>query len=183
MFRYEEVKNDKKLIMALTGISKEEFEKLVPIFEESWEEYINNNYKNREERKRKYGGGRKENLENIKDKLLFILYYTKVYPLQEVLAFEFGMSQSTANEWIYILSTILKETLDKGKYLPERNPEEIETKLDADNNKEYAIDGTERRIHRPSNEAKQEQYYSGKKKPTHLKILSLALSKLRKSSI
>lgn len=183
MFRYEEIKNDKKLIMALTGISKEEFEKLLAIFEESWKEYINKIYKTRPGRKREYGGGRKENLENIEDKLLFILYYTKVYPLQEVLAFEFGISQSTANEWIHILSEILKEALDKGGYLPERNPEEIETKLDTENNKEYAIDGTERRIQRPSNEAKQEHYYSGKKKPTQLKILSLALSKLRKSSI
>jgi Helix-turn-helix of DDE superfamily endonuclease len=39
------------------------------------------------------------------------LYYIKVYPLQEILAFEFGMVQSTANEWIHLLSEVLKKAL------------------------------------------------------------------------
>ena len=61
----------------------------------------------------------------MEDKLLFILYYVKVYPLQAILAFEFGMVQSTANEWIHILSEVLKKALDHGGYLPERDPKRI----------------------------------------------------------
>jgi hypothetical protein len=53
----------------------------------------------------------------MEDKLLFILYYVKVYPLQEILAFEFGISQSTAKEWIHLLSGVLKRALDFGDYL------------------------------------------------------------------
>lgn len=115
-------------------------------------------------------------------KLLFIWYYAKVYPLQEILAFEFGMSQSTANEWIHILSKVLKEALDKGGYLPEREPEQLAAVLNLEPAGEDGIDGTERRIQRPSDDIKQAQYYSGKKKPTQLKIFSLALSRLKKSN-
>lgn len=182
MFTYEKIKEEKKLILAMTGLSREEFEKLVPIFEESWAEHVKKNYKEKEGRQREYGGGRGENLELIENKLLFILYYAKVYPLQEIIAYEFGMSQSTANEWIHILSKVLKEALDKGGYLPERDPEHLAAVLNLEPELEYGIDGTERRIQRPSDDIKQAQYYSGKKKPTQLKIFSLALSRLKKSN-
>lgn len=183
MFTYEKVKNEKKLIMTITGLNQEEFEKLLPPFREAWQEHIKKNYMEREGRKRRYGGGRPETLEKIEDKLLFILYYMKAYPLQEIIAFEFGMSQSTANEWIHTLSEVLKQALDKGKYLPERDPQELATVLNSEVESAYGIDGTERRIQRPLDENKQEQYYSGKKKPIPLKILSLALLNLRKSNI
>lgn len=183
MFTYEKVKEDKKLIMALTGLKKEEFEKLLPIFKEAWKEQIKEKEEERNERIREYGGGRRENLELIEDKMLFILYYTKVYPLQEILAFEFSMSQSTANYWVQVLSKVLKRALDKAGYLPERDPKELETAMESELETQYAIDGTERRIQRPKDENLQKQYYSGKKKPTQLKILSLGLLRLRKSNI
>jgi hypothetical protein len=54
-------------------------------------------YVDRDNRQRQYGAGRSEStLVHIEDKLLFILYYVKVYPLQEILAFEFGMVM-----WLY----------------------------------------------------------------------------------
>jgi hypothetical protein len=56
-------------------------------------------------------------LVHSEDRLLFILYDVKVYPLQEILAFEFGMVQSTANEWIQLLSVVLKKALDHGGYV------------------------------------------------------------------
>ena len=40
-------------------------------------------------RQRRYGGGRKPRLASMEDKLFFILFYYKVYLLQEVLAFLF----------------------------------------------------------------------------------------------
>src|SRR5262249_39820671 len=50
-------------------------------------------------------------LSSMADKLLFILFYFKIYPLQEVIALLFGMSQGRANEWIRKLSTVLKLAL------------------------------------------------------------------------
>lgn len=70
MFTYEKIKEEKKLILAMTGLTREEFEKLVPIFEESWAGQVKKNYKEKEGRQREYGGGRGENLELIENKLL-----------------------------------------------------------------------------------------------------------------
>jgi Helix-turn-helix of DDE superfamily endonuclease len=107
----------------------------------------------------------------MEDKLLFILYYVKVYPLQELLAFEFGISQSTAHEWIHLLSGVLKRALDFGGHLPQRDPKQLHRVLQEESEAEYGIDGTERRRQRPVDEEQQKLYYSGKKKRIRSKML------------
>ena len=103
-FSYNQVKERPKLFLAMTGLTHAEFEQLLPHFQGALDQYVQDNYIDRDKRQRQYGGGKPEStLITIEDKLLFILYYVKVYPLQEILAFEFDMVQSTANEWIHIL--------------------------------------------------------------------------------
>jgi hypothetical protein len=65
----------------------------------------------------------------MEDKLLFILFYFKVYPLQEVIAFLFGTSQGRVNEWIHTLSIVLQMALGEAQALPERNPKNLEQTL------------------------------------------------------
>ena len=138
----------------------------------------------RDNRQRQYGAGRSEQtLVNIEDKLLFILYYIKVYPLQEILAFEFGMVQSTANEWIHMLSEVLKTALDHGGYVPERDPQQLATGLESEAESTYGIDGTERPRQRPCDAEEQKHYYSGKKKRIQSRISLLAASIHAKSTI
>ena len=116
-------------------------------------------YIERKDRQRQYGGGQPEaTLVALEEKLLFILYYVKVYPLQEILAFECGMAHSTANEWIHILSGVLQKALDRGGYLPERDPHQLEPVLQAEAETVYGIDGTERRRQRPGEADKQRAY-------------------------
>jgi hypothetical protein len=45
----------------------------------------------------------------------------KTYPIQEVMAFLFSMSQSQTNEWIHRLAKILQKALAELNYLPERD--------------------------------------------------------------
>src|SRR5205809_6437606 len=136
----------------MTRQTPAEFDPLLQHLQCAWDQYVQQNYVDRDDRQRQYGGGRSElTLVNIEDKLLFILYYVKVYPLQEILAFEFGMGQSTANEWIQILSDVLKKALDHGEYLPERDPQQLETVLASETESMYGIDGTERPRQRPRN--------------------------------
>jgi hypothetical protein len=92
------------------------------------------------------------------------LYYVKVDPLQEMLAFEFGMAQSTANAWIHILSEVLKKALEHGGYFPVRDPKQRDTVLESEAASAYGIDGTERPRQRPRDPEKQNHYDSGKKK-------------------
>lgn len=105
-----------------------------------------------------------------------------MYPLQEILAFEFGIAQSTANEWIHLLSGVLKRALDCGGHLPQRDPKHLQSVLYAESESEYGIDGTERRRQRPGDEEQQKLYYSGKKKRIRSKMLWLA-KLIRASSI
>ena len=106
-FSYNQVKEHPKLFLAMTGLTHAEFEQLLPHFQGALDQYVQENYIDRDKRQRQYGGGKPEStLITIEDKLLFILYDVKVYPLQEILAFEFAMVQSTANDWIHILSGV-----------------------------------------------------------------------------
>jgi hypothetical protein len=100
----------------------------------------------------------------MEDKLLFILVYFKVYPLQEVMAFLFETSQGRVNEWIHHLSTVLKMTLGKAQALPEREPKNLEQTLALCVSVDCIIDGTERRVHRPTDATEQQEKYSGKNK-------------------
>lgn len=167
MFSYQSVKEYPKLLLAMTGLTGEEFSILVETFAQVWDAYVQQEYVNRPNRQRQYGAGQHATtLVAIEDKLLFIVYYLKVYPLQEILAFEFGMAQSTASEWIQILTPILQETLDRGSYLPERDSTQVLGRIEADGDDTYGIDGTERRRQRPQDPEMQQGCYSGKKK-TH----------------
>jgi Helix-turn-helix of DDE superfamily endonuclease len=184
MFSYHQIKEHPKLLLAMPGLTQAEFDHLLPHFQCAWDQYVHQNYVDRDGRKRQYGGGRAElTLVTLEDKLLFILYYVKVYPLQEILAFEFGMVQSTANEWIHMLSEVLKKALDHGGYVPERDPKQLATVLDSEVESTYGIDGTERLRQRPCDAEKQKHYYSGKKKRTQSRISFLAASILAKSII
>ena len=184
MFSYHKVKEHPKLLLAMTGLSYAEFHQLLPHFQYAWDQYVTQYYVDRDDRQRQYGAGRSEStLVSIEDKLLFILYYVKVYPLQEILAFEFGMVQSTANEWIQILSDVWKKALDHGGFLPERDPKQLETVLASETESTYGIDGTERPRQRPRDPETQKHYYRGKKRGTRSRISLLVASILGKGII
>jgi hypothetical protein len=184
VFAYHQVKEHPKLLLAMTGLIQAEFEQLLPHFQYAWDQYVQQNYVDRDDRQRRYGAGRsEETLVHIEDKLLFILYYVKVYPLQEILAFEFGMVQSTAHEWIHMLSEVVKKALDHGGYVPERDPQQLATVLESEAESTYGIDGTERPRQRPCDAEEQKHYYSGKKKRIQSRISLLAASIHAKSTI
>jgi len=184
VFSYHQVQVHPKLLLAMTGLTRTEFLQLLSHFQYAWEQYVQQHYVDRDDRQRHYGAGRSEaTLVTLEDKLLFILYYVKVYPLQEILAFEFGMVQSTANEWIHILSEVLKQALDHGGYVPARDPKQLAAVLESEAEATYGIDGTERPRQRPRDAEKQKHYYSGKKKHTRSRISFLAASIHAKSII
>jgi len=164
MLSYHDLKQDARVLRAFTSLDPDEFEILLMAFQNAWSDHITQHYIQRKSRKRRYGGGRKPHLLAIEDKLLFILIYFKVYPLQEVLAFLFGMSQGRANEWIYKLSPILETALGEAQCLPERDPQNLEQVLALCHSVDFAIDGTERPVQRPTDPLEQKDQYSGKKK-------------------
>jgi hypothetical protein len=108
------------------------------------------------------------------DKLLFILVYFRVYPVQTVQGFLFGMGQPQANEWIGRLSPVLRAALGYDLQLPQRSPQDIKAVLKACPGLAFIIDGTERPIRRPTDNTRQEATYSGKKKRNSVKNIVLS---------
>jgi hypothetical protein len=161
---YLRLKDNPRALRTFTSLDQSEFETLLPSFEVAWNAYIYDNHIKKKTRKRRFGGGRKARLDLIEDKLLFILVYFKVYPLQEVMATMFVMSQGRVNEWIHKLSGVLKRALGHAQCLPERNPQHLEQVVAMCVSVDFIIDGTERPMHRPQDPVQQQDQYSGKKK-------------------
>ena len=141
MLTYDAVKDNSKLLQALTSISTEEFELFLPVFREILVSYFGGLW----EEGGPTGPGARPKLGCAENALFFILFYFKNYTLQETLGFLFGISQSRANELIHDFSLVLRDALKKSGYLPERLAYKLAALLE-DEIQDYSIDGTERRI-------------------------------------
>jgi len=165
MIRFEKLKNNPQLFKSFTGLNLKAFNQLLPAFRRAYEEALERRDEQREEpRQRKRGGGRKGALPGIEDKLVFILCYFRLYPIQVLQGYLFGMGQPQANEWIHSLTPVLNQALGYEKQLPARQTKDIEQVLAACPGLEFIIDGAERPIRRPKDQDRQRQNYSGKKK-------------------
>jgi hypothetical protein len=160
---YAELAGKPRILQSLTGLTVTEFEALLASFGSAWEAFIEARFEH-EERKRAYGAGRKPELKELSDKLLFILVYFRQYPTQEVQGYLFGIGQAQANEWVHRLAGVLNQALGDELQLPERRPAKLAEVLAACPSLEFLIDGTERAINRPQDKEKQKSYYSGKQK-------------------
>lgn len=185
MIRYENLSKYKRKFLAMTGYTVEEFEALLPQFQQEFEDYVALYcLDGKKRKKRKYVEYKNSPLPTIADKLLFILNYLKQGSLQEEHATLFQMHQPDANRWIHFLHQLLKQALASLGELPARTAAELAKRLAAEKNfdllKLFFHDGTERPIVRPKDEEQQKLYYSGKKKQHTLKniILINALCKI-----
>jgi Helix-turn-helix of DDE superfamily endonuclease/DDE superfamily endonuclease len=162
---YAELKKQPKRLLALTGLARREFEEVLPAFAQALAEAQAGTKPKPKKRQRAPGGGRKPGLRTVEDKLLFILVYTKTYPLQVVQGELFDMSQSSANEWIHALLPVLTATLDALGVMPERTGgRAAQHERRHAEPRDLTIDGVERRRQRPKDPKIQAIHYSGKKK-------------------
>lgn len=158
---------DDRHLRSLTGVSQAQFEILLDVFtmtytDTQWQAYQVGLAAGT--RKRRPGGGKKGALPTMQDKLLYLLYYFKVYPTFDVLGTQFGMSRSKANENLYKLVPILYQTLVHLDVMPHREFATPHDLLEAfDGIDTILIDVTERNHRRPQNEQTQHEHYSGKK--------------------
>jgi Helix-turn-helix of DDE superfamily endonuclease len=159
--KVDKIRKNPPQFLSLTGFSPNEFDELLEEFRNEWEQYSNHFTLEGKPRQR-IALPRKTNvLPGVHDKLLFILMYLKTYPLQELQAATFSMTQPQANFWIHLLSPILGKTLYRLKELPERNNQKIEQLLK--DCPDVLLDGVERSIQRPLDYELQQECYSGKK--------------------
>jgi len=159
---------DDRHMRSLTGLAQAQFDKLLEMFICVYEEMRQAAYAAgvaAGTRKRKPGGGAKGKLTTYADKLLFVLYYYKVYPTFDVLSTQFDMARSKAHTNLYKLSPILEQALVRLEMLPHREfhtPAELKAALQGV--EQLLIDVTERAYRRSQDDATQREHYSGKKK-------------------
>jgi len=164
MLRYATLRGNAKQFLALTGLTRREFDTFVPAFEWARAQQAP---APRRRRQRAPGAGRPALLPTAADQLLFVLVYLKTGPLQTLHAELFGMSQPSANRYIHQLLPLVAAALDHLGVMPERDGRRLvrrgrpraDTRL-----VDVILDGVERRRQRPANPEQQKRSYSGKKK-------------------
>lgn len=154
------VLNNRRLVRALLGVTKEEFLALLPTFT-----HIVREEAEARKRQRAVGGGSNGKIKAPRRKLFFILLYVKTYPTFDVAAFMFASSKSRTHHWAHHILPLLEKTLGRKIVLPKRRirtPEEFLATFPGIT--EVMIDGVERPTIRSRNEKTQRKHYSGKKK-------------------
>src|SRR5947207_15880246 len=150
------------------GLKEKEFESLLEAFSNQYDHQVIQPRVNAPGRQRAAGGGQKGAMPEMADKLLFILMYTKIYPLLIVHGLFFGMDESRACKWVGILLPVLDAALGQMWVRPKRatgrSLEEIIEEFPELKELGVLTDGTERPIRRPKDDEQQKEHYSGKKK-------------------
>ena len=91
MISHAKISRHRRMFKTLTGLSTEGFKQILPSFEEAWEADLDRRDAGRL-RLRGRGGGRKGG-RGAADRLVFILVYFRLYPIQAVQGLLFGMSR------------------------------------------------------------------------------------------
>jgi hypothetical protein len=156
------------LLHRLSGLTVKEFETLLESFSSQDDQLVIQPRVKAPDRQRAAGGGQKGALPEVADKLLFILVYTRIYPLLFIQGMFFGMAESKACQWVGILLPVLDAALGQSHMRPKRakgrSLEEIIKEFPELQELGVLTDGTERPIRRRKEERKQKEHYSGKKK-------------------
>ena len=188
MITFEKLSKRPRVFRIMSGLTLEEFYDLLDKFDSSWQMFVRDEFLSKE-RKRAYGGGRHTRLLSLEDKLLFILVYTRIYPLMVVQGLFFGFEDSRACVWAQRLLPVLDKACGFAHIRPRRENgrslEEILEEFPELAELGITLDGVERAKRRPKNPVSQKSEYSGKKKrhtkknviiadPTTRKILFLS---------
>jgi len=151
MNRTERLLDRSATFRRLTGLSPQEFRRLLTELEPAWQR-DQARRSARRPRRRRPGAGRRFALP-LADRLLLLLIYYRAYVSHAFLAFLFGIDASTVSRNIRRLEPLLAGIFR----IPERHVELTEAEI-----REAFVDATERPTQRP--QRGQKRYYSGKKK-------------------
>jgi hypothetical protein len=128
--RYDTIVNRPDEVLAFTSLTVDEFDQLLPDFENSFQNHMRHwRLDGKPRLARSYVTYTNCPLPSPADRLLFILAYLKTYSLQVVHGRLFGMSQSKANQWIHVLLPVMQATLQTLGDAPARTVQELALRL------------------------------------------------------
>jgi hypothetical protein len=156
MLNLDRILKQDRLLRAMTGLNRQAFEDLLPIFIAAYE---SSRSKEPQERQRAPGGGRKATLRTMEAKLFYILVYCKCYPTFDLLSVLFNFDRSCAHDWVHRLLPMLETALGAKQVLPVRKLASVEEFLERfPELKEVIVDGTERPVQRPKDSQRQKEH-------------------------
>ena len=169
MLNIKRAQRSERLMKALTGLTIDEFERLLPDFSAGLKKA---QAKVKKERERAEGGGRRHTLKTSTDRLFFILFYLKCYPTFDLAGLLYDVDRSQAQRWVKALLPVLETVLGWQAVLPQRRIGSIEEFIQRfPAVKDVFVDGTERPVQRPQQAKAQRELYSGKQHEHTLKNL------------
>lgn len=175
------LKNETRFL-AMTGYSPELFHQLLPYFSEAHDEYLGiySLAGKRRSGLRRFVLYTNSPLPTQAERLVFILSYNKLNPIQEAQADRFSLTQKQCYQLLHGLHHILHIALRKAQVLPAESQTALTkqlAQLPTEAGKDLFHDGSEREIPRPQNIEQQQAHYSGKKKKHTVKnaLLTTAL--------
>ena len=128
--RYAEESRRKLEFLDMTSLLVEEFNELIPSFEQAYQEHLK---EFRLDGKKRVGRGYRTYancpLPTAEDRLLFILVSLKTNALQVAHGRLFGMPQNKANQWIQTLLPVLQKALQALGDAPARSMEQLAQRL------------------------------------------------------
>jgi hypothetical protein len=168
--QYEYLSQHPRVFESLSSLSVALFDELVeelePRFAEAEFERLN-----RPDRQRAMGGGRNQKLE-LCDQVLMSLIWLRNYPKQHVLAYLFGVSESSVSRVLDRMLPLLEASGRDTMRLPDpgrKQRRELDALLCDTPELAVLIDTFEQRVQRPQEPEVADTYYSGKKKQHTLK--------------
>ncbi|MFM8834203.1 MAG: transposase family protein, partial [Cytophagales bacterium] len=130
-------------------------------FETYWQRRMQRMTLENKPRNRMYKPRTNSVLPTSDDRLLFVLSYMKLNPLQEAHGALFGVGEPKVCVWLGHLFVVLEETLQSVRVLPARSNEALQARLK--DCRTVLLDATERPIQRSVDPETQREHYSGKK--------------------
>ena len=128
--QYVEIKAKAGEFLALTSLTVDEFEILVPHYEKAFQAYMAEWCLDGTRRtKRRYVTYQNCPLATAAERLLFVLSYLKGNPLQSAHGTLFGMAQCKTNTWLHVLLPVLRTTFRTLELAPCRSVRELAERL------------------------------------------------------
>lgn len=170
IMRYEYLSQRAKIFPKVTGLTRGEFDDLVdevlPRYRDAEVQRLQ-----RPDRQRDIGAGRNYELD-LRDHLLLVVVWLRIYPTEDVLGYLFGVSAPTVSRTLARVLPLLEQAGRDTMRLPDpgrKRRRQWSELLDMIPELSVVVDSFEQAVQRPQDGDDANTYYSGKKKQHTLK--------------
>ncbi len=164
MLTYTKLSKRPESFRSFSGLTVEEFDKLYSIVKDEYKEHEKQRL-NKKKRIKAVGQGRKFKLP-VKDRLLMLLIYYRLYTSYELVGYLFDLDRSNVYRDIKYLELLVKRCIPIPEKIHKRTKKigTLKELLEYYPEMKAFLDATEQEIPRPKNRRRRKSHYSGKKK-------------------